>query len=255
MDDVGIGTVCRRLRIRLGWTQEELAGRAGVSQATISRLERGHVAEMNLRALRRVGGTLDLRFDLVPRWRGGELDRMLGSRHAAMHEEVAALLVAAGWQAAPEVTFNHFGERGVIDILAWQPARRALLVIELKTELVDPNELVGTMDRRRRLAATIARERGWDPLGIGVWVVFADSRTTRRRIAAHRTFLRAAFPADGRSFAAWLRRPSGAIAALSFLPPTRERSRRRGLVGVRRVRPSRPSTGASTHPATHAARE
>ena len=51
------------------------------------------------------------------------------------------------------------GERGVIDILAWHAATRTLLVIELKTEIVDINELMGTVDRKRRLAATVAREQ------------------------------------------------------------------------------------------------
>ena len=44
---------------------------------------------------------------------------------------------------APEVSFSIYGERGVIDILAWHPGRRALLIIELKTDIVDVNELVG----------------------------------------------------------------------------------------------------------------
>ncbi|MEA2632936.1 MAG: hypothetical protein QOE66_3155, partial [Chloroflexota bacterium] len=68
-----------------------------------------------------------------------------------------------GWILAPEVSFAIYGERRVIDILAWHPGRRALLLIELKTELVDMNELLGTLDRKRRLARRIAQERGWDP--------------------------------------------------------------------------------------------
>ena len=48
------------------------------------------------------------------------------------------------WVVRPEVSFSIYGERGVIDVLAWHPARRAILVIELKTELVDINELMGT---------------------------------------------------------------------------------------------------------------
>ncbi len=50
-----------------------------------------------------------------------------------------------------------------IDILAWHAASRSLLVIELKTELVDVQETVGTLDRKRRLAAQVAAERGWKP--------------------------------------------------------------------------------------------
>ncbi len=61
----------------------------------------------------------------------------------------------------PEVSFAVYGERGVIDILAWHPGERALLVIELKTEIVDIQDLIGTVDRKRRLARVVARDRGW----------------------------------------------------------------------------------------------
>ena len=120
------------------------------------------------------------------------------------------------WVLAPEVSFSVFGERGVIDILAWHPGRRVLLLIELKTGIADVNEMVGTFDRKRRLARTIARERGWDPLTIGAWVIVATTRTNRRRIEEHRMMLRLAFPSDGRTMAAWLRAPAGPVAALSF---------------------------------------
>jgi hypothetical protein len=41
----------------------------------------------------------------------------------------------------------------VIDILGWHAAARMILVIELKTEFVDINETMGTLDRKDRLAA------------------------------------------------------------------------------------------------------
>ena len=112
-----------------------------------------------------------------------------------MHESVArALLSIPGWVLAPEVSFSVYGERGVIDILAWHAATRTLLVIELKTEIVDVNEVMGTLDRKRRLAPMIARERGWIPAHVAVWLVVAGSSTNRRRVRSHGTTLRAAFP-------------------------------------------------------------
>ncbi len=53
----------------------------------------------------------------------------------------------AEWLAQPEVSFAIYGERGVIDILAFHPRSRALLVIELKTGIVDVQALIGTVDR------------------------------------------------------------------------------------------------------------
>jgi hypothetical protein len=87
---------------------------------------------------------------------------MLNARHARLHELVARHLAALpGWSFVPEVSFAIYGDRGVIDILCFHAGRQALLVIELKTDIVDVNELVGTLDRKARLASQIARDRAW----------------------------------------------------------------------------------------------
>jgi len=218
MDDLRFGAVIRRTRQRRGWRQADLASKAGVSPTTVGRVERGHVRTLSLENLRSIAGALEVRVELTSRWRGGDLGRLLNANHSRLHEAVAQMFVAElpDWVLAPEVSFSVFGERGVIDILAWHPGRRVLLLIELKTGIADVNEMVGTFDRKRRLARTIARERGWDPLTIGAWVIVATTRTNRRRIEEHRTMLRSAFPSDGRTMAAWLRAPAGPVAALSF---------------------------------------
>jgi len=158
-------------------------------------------------------------------------------RHSALHESVARHFRRwPGWVIAPEISFSIRGERGVIDILAWHPATRTLLVIELKTDIVDVNELMGTLDRKRRLAPVIARERGWYPETVGVWLIVADSSTNRRRVASHRATLRAAMPTDGRTVAGWLNNPAGSLRALSFWSDAHGTSGKSGLAVVRRVR-------------------
>ena len=236
MDDARLGLAFRRIRLRLQWRQQDVADRAGVSRAAYSEIERGHVDRASLALLRRVGAALDIRIEVLPRWRGSDLDRLIATGHARMHEQVARLLQAAGWEARPEVSFSHFGERGIVDVVAWREADRALLVVELKTEIVDVNDLLATMDRRRRLAAVISAPFGWEPDMISLWVTIAETRTSRRRLAEHRTVLRAAFPRDGRAIEGWLARPTGSLAALSFLPDATARSTRRGSGGARRVR-------------------
>lgn len=238
MHEGRLGSAIRVIRQRRHWTQAELGSRAGVSKSTISRIERGHVRSLSVATIQEVAGELDIRVDLVPRWRSGDLDRLLNRRHANLHELVARWFgeVVPDWVLAPEVSYSIYGERGVIDILAWHPGRRALLIIELKTDIVDVNDLVGSADRRKRLARSIAAERGWDPATVSVWVVVASSRTNRRRIAAHETMLRAAFPADGRTIRAWLRNPLGAVAALSIWPNSHAGTLRPTVAPVRRVR-------------------
>ena len=219
MDDQRVGSVFRTIRIRRGLRQVDVAKLAGVSASLISRLERGHLDEISVGTIRAVARALDVRIELLPRWRAGDLDRLLNAKHSALHELVGRHLGSLpGWLMQPEVSFAVYGERGVIDILAWHPRRRALLVIELKTDIADVNELVGTVDRKGRHAIRVAIERGWirprdPPPTVSIWVIVADGPTNRRRVAAHRTMLRAAFPGDGRSIAGWLRRPDRPIRA------------------------------------------
>lgn len=211
-----VGSTFRAVRIRRKLRQVDVARMADVSSATISRTERGHFELLSLATVERVFSVLDIRLELVPRWRGGDLDRLMNAGHGALHESVArAFAQMPAWEARPEVSFSIYGERGVVDVLAWHAERRAVLVIELKTELVDINELMGTLDRKRRLGPAIAREFGWNAAATSAWVIVAESRTNRRRIAAHQAVLRAAFPAEGPAMRRWLEAPIGPIAALS----------------------------------------
>jgi transcriptional regulator with XRE-family HTH domain len=89
MDDLRFGSTIRLVRIRKRLTQDELSKLAGVSRGTVSRIERGHLDQVSLASIRAVAKALDVRVDLVPRWRGGDLDRLLNSRHSALHEQVA----------------------------------------------------------------------------------------------------------------------------------------------------------------------
>ncbi len=238
MEDLRFGTVIRLVRQRRGWRQQDLAERSGVSQTVISRLERGHLGPQSIDDVRAVAAALDVRVDLVPRWRAGDLDRLLNRGHSALHESVARLFrdELPAWVLAPEVSFAIYGERGVIDILAWHPGRRALLVIELKTDLADMNELVGTFDRKRRLARRIALDRSWDPVTVSAWLIVVGSRTNRRRAATHEAMLRSALPDDGRAIRRWLGDPVGRVAGLSFWSDGVGETGRAASRPIRRVR-------------------
>ena len=201
------------------------------------RIEAGQFDAVGFGDMRRYARALGARFEGMLRWQGADLDRLLNRGHARLHEAMARWLRdVGGWLTVPEVSFSHRGDRGVIDIVAWHAASRSLLVIELKTRIADVNDLMSTMDIRGRIAPQIAREHGWDPLAIGVWVVVAPARTNARTVADHATVLRAKFPADGRSMRRWLAAPAGDIAALSFMPQVRLGDLRRGPTTPLRVR-------------------
>lgn len=201
----------------------------------MSRIERGFIGPVSVATLMRVAEVLEVRIEMQARWRGGDLDRMLRSAHAAMHETVArGFHRYPAWQAVPEVTFAIGRERGAIDVLAFHPGRRVLLVVELKSELVDLHELLTAIDRYRRLAQSIGRVRGWRADSVACWVAIRDTRTNRRRVAVLGTVLKRVLPATGPALRRWLQDPVGPMAALSFLPDGHARTV--GRVAPRRVR-------------------
>ncbi len=83
MNDPTIGRSLRALRIRGRLRQKDLAGRVGVSQQLISKMEAGHLDRVGTRTLRRIFEGVDAEVAMVVRWRAGELDRLLDEGHAA----------------------------------------------------------------------------------------------------------------------------------------------------------------------------
>lgn len=159
---------------------------------------------------------LDARLDARISWRGPELDRLADAGHAALQAATVRRLEAWGWHVRVEVSFNHFGERGRIDILARHPANGTLLVLEIKTELADAQALLGTMDVRVRLAPAIVRALGWPrPVHIVPALVFMERRVTRRRLAGIDALL-GRYALRGRAAISWVRRP-GAPAPSGLL--------------------------------------
>jgi transcriptional regulator with XRE-family HTH domain len=216
VDDQRLGAAARAVRLRRGLRQQDIASLAGVSHATVSLLERGHCDTLSMATIRRIAGVIDIRVDMVGRWRGGDLDRLLNRKHSALAESVAASMQHAGWVVEPEVSFSIYGERGIVDQLAWYASSAHLIVVELKTQLVDINELLGTLDRKRRLARQIAKSRGWDPALVSVWLIVSDTCSNRRHARNHATLLRSRLEFDGRQFRKLLRQPTFAQSGLAF---------------------------------------
>jgi hypothetical protein len=148
-----------------------------------------------------------------------------------------------GWEVHVEVTYSDYGDRGSIDILAWHPHSRVLLVVEIKTDLAGVEGVLRKLDEKVRVAPKAARERyGWQPLAVSRLLVITDTSTIRRRVQRHSEVFDQAFPTRGRSVARWLRSPSGSVAALWFLSPSHGATSIQGRGGRERVRrPKSPS--------------
>jgi transcriptional regulator with XRE-family HTH domain len=220
VNDLQLGLGLRAARLKRHLRQVDLAGPAGVSPSVLSRIEHGDFERVPMRALRRVAGKLGVTLEIVPRSAGGEFERVLNARHAALGESVAAWIAAhAGWVVAPEVSFSIYGERGSVDLMAWHEATGLVVVIELKTAIVDVDELLGTLDRKRRLAISVAASRGWEAGSVSVWLLISSTHTNRRRVGEHGTLLKSALPRDGRAFAPVFAHPErGAASGIAFWP-------------------------------------
>lgn len=219
MDDRRVGLIVRMLRRRRGWRQLDVAGRSGCSQSLVSSLERGHLDRVSLGTLRRVVGALDARAEIEIRWRGGEVDRLLDARHAALVGEIVMQLRESRWVTAVEVTFARFGERGSIDVLAFRPDAAALVVVEVKSALTSLEETLRRLDQKVRLAPMIAKERlGWVAVGsTSRLLVLPETSTTRDRLRMHAAVLDSTLPARGIRLRRWLEQPVGSVSGIRLL--------------------------------------
>ena len=249
VDRIRFGLQVRALRIRKGLRQHDVARAAGVSRPLISKIEHGDIDTLTLGRLFEVSRAVEAVLDLRLRWRGEQLDRLLDEAHSGLVEAVVEMLKHDGWEVAVEVSFSIWGERGSIDILALHPATATLFVIEVKSVVPDNQAAILGLDRKARLAARIAEERGWQAKVVAKMLVVAATATSRRRVARSGATFDAAFPVRGTQLRRWLRNPTGTVSGLLFVPYVSRgdlRKRRPGLERVRR--PAEPASGGCRGP-------
>lgn len=93
------------------------------------------------------------------------MDRQHDTVHAICSGYVDRRLHRAGWTVAREVEIVHGRSHGWIDLLAFEPTTRTLVVIEVKTRLDD----IGGLERQAawyvRVLATLSPVSAGDPDG------------------------------------------------------------------------------------------
>lgn len=205
---------------------------------------------MTVAAIRRIATVLEIRVPFAPQWRGGDGVRLLDADHAALVNAVVAVLATAGWETVLEFSYSEYGERGSVDIAAWHRDEQALLLIEVKSRLLDTQQTIATLGRKARLApGLIARDRGWRARRVGVVLVLDDLTANRSAVGRHSATFRSAYPARGRAVRSWLRQPKNNVAAIWFLSRSlvATTTRRRG--SRRRIRAARPGSASDPRPA------
>ncbi len=230
MRDLEIGRLLRMLRIRRGWRLRDVADRCGLSPATIGRTELGSIA--SVRVLRTHAAALDLRAEWRVVGRVADVARLLDEEHAAIVETLAAAFRQGAWRVEAEVSYSEYGERGRVDLLAFDPRGSVLAVVEAKTELADLQALFGSLSVKARLAATLGRRMDWRAARVVSVLAVAATAANRSIVGAlpalfspfERRWLRArALPApEGDRVLLWI--------------PASAAGRRPWLAGRRRVR-------------------
>ena len=247
MDDLRVGLVLRAVRRRIGWRQQDVADRARVSQKLVSLAEAGQLERLSIASLRAIGRVLEVRMQVEPLWRGGQLPRLLDGEHAALVNTVAAIMRRRGWQILVEYTFNHFGDRGSVDLVGWQPPYRALVIVEVKSRITDVQDLHAAMGRKRRIVPTLlAGERGWRATSVGQLLVVGEASAQRRLVARHAEIFSSTFPNGGRSARSWLAHPIGPLSALWLLSPRNGVTGKRLEVRPQRIRSANPRSANAT---------
>jgi hypothetical protein len=160
---------------------------------------------------------------------------LLDGDHAEIVERVVRWLRTRGWDVVVECSFNHYGERGSVDIVAWHAGLAAMLLIEVKARIVDVQELLATFGRKVRVVPRLlAGERGWRPRSIGRVLVVADTTANRNAVRRHEATFASSFSAPARAIRAWLHNPVGDLGGVWFV--THESGRVRRPQSPRRIR-------------------
>lgn len=223
------------LRIRRGWRLRDVAERAGLSTATIGRTELGSIRSVSV--VRTHAAVLDIRVEWRVAGRGADVARLLDEEHAAMVETMAASLARAGWQVEAESSYSLYGERGRIDLLAFDPSTKLLAVVEVKTELADLQDLFGSLNAKARLAPAIGRRHGWPSSRVVTVLAVAATAANRTIVGAHP----ALFTSFERRWSRGHRLPRFGEDRVLLWIPAAAAGRRTWLAGRRRVRPKIPS--------------
>jgi transcriptional regulator with XRE-family HTH domain len=159
---IGIGL--RDSRLALGLAQTEVADRAGISQASWSRIERGVAGAASLATLSAcaaaVGTQLAAFIEARP---GSDLPR--DSEHLRRQELVIELARGGGWSAQPELAIDPRAERSRsidVHLARFGGAERAVVeIVDLMTDGgAELRNLADKVAAVRRTAASGSRVRG-----------------------------------------------------------------------------------------------
>lgn len=202
---VGLGAAVLAQRQRRGWTTRTLAERARIAPGTVSGVEAGRRASLDVyaRLASALGFTLDISLAGRKRRQSHEGQDQV---HAALGEHWAKLLQALTYHVFIDHPYQHYQFAGRTDVLSWSLEPPALLRIENRTRFPDLQQAAGSFNAKRQyLARTVATRlgiRGFESethVMAGLWSAEV-SHSVRLRPATFKSLC----PDDAGPFHAWL---------------------------------------------------
>ncbi len=215
-----LGTALREARRGTGLTQAEVADRAGVSQGSVSLLERGRGELTSIETWACVGAAVGVQLvgflELAP---GATPPRDI--EHLRRQSALIEIATAGGWTALPEFSIDPGAIRSrSIDVALVRRARREAVVVEIWNWFDDVGASLRGLDAKVTLLAARLRDEsagGAEPHGRSDgWLVrglflVRDTQRNRALVAELRPLFASRFTG---SSTAWLR----ALSAAATLP-------------------------------------
>jgi transcriptional regulator with XRE-family HTH domain len=203
-----IADLVRHTRHDLGWSQDELARRAGVTQTRVSRIERRKVDTVAFGAVDQVMTTCGARWSILrPRTEARVEQRE--PAHARCNAYLRPHLERLSYIVDQEIEIGDGPARGWIDLLAYQPLVRVLHLAEIKTEARDIGGIQRQIGWYERMAWSAARQRGWRPRFIVTALYLLATVVNDDIVSLNREILAQAFPVRSGDLAAILADPDG----------------------------------------------
>ena len=195
---ISFARLCRDTRVMLDITQADLAAAVGVSRAYVTSIESGR-ANPSLDVVERIAQALGLELQLI-----GRAPIVLNdpTERDAVHSWCSGYagrrLRGFALDIRGEVTIIRGRTRGWIDLLAYDPRRRVLLVVEIKTWIDDLGSIERQLDWYEREAPSIAHGFGWRPVRTIGWVLALASADVDEALRRNRDVVERAFPGRAR---------------------------------------------------------
>jgi len=224
---VKLGWTIRELRHAVGWSQRELADRAGVSQSLVSAIETGRVSNVTVETLARLLEAMGARLviDAIPPFLG-DRERQRDPVHIQCTNHVVRRLERSGWMTATEVEIGGDRSRGWIDVLAYHPVTHVLLVIEIKTEILDLGAIERALGWYEREAWTAARRFGWRPSMVVGSLILLATEANESRLRDNREWFARDFSIRAKTLLAIVAasdRPAARSRAMAMIDPRSKR--------------------------------